>query len=220
MQVALAVPLRVWVGFAFVFGLVVGSFLNVVIYRLPREESIVHPGSHCPGCGAPVRWWDNVPLVSYLWLRGRCRGCRARISLRYPLVELLTGALFAAVALRFGPVPMAVVGCAFAAALVATAAIDFDHQIIPDEISLGGLAVALVAVPAASWLAGVPATVASAEEVSAVIPAGAEPKPTCKRSYEVKKNSLFLPFQRPGPPSPNLGRITGPPRLPPPRNRS
>jgi leader peptidase (prepilin peptidase) / N-methyltransferase len=174
MEVALAVPLRVWVGFAFVFGLVVGSFLNVVIHRLPREESIVHPGSHCPGCGAPVRWWDNIPLLSYLWLRGRCRGCRARISLRYPLVELLTGVLFAAVALRFGPVPMAVVGCAFAAALVATAAIDFDHQIIPDEISLGGLAVALVAVPAASWLAGVPASTAIARSaLGAVVGGGA-----------------------------------------------
>jgi leader peptidase (prepilin peptidase) / N-methyltransferase len=155
MEVALAVPLRVWVGFAFVFGLVVGSFLNVVIHRLPREESIVHPGSHCPGCGAPVRWWDNIPL-------------------RYPLVELLTGVLFAAVALRFGPVPMAVVGCAFAAALVATAAIDFDHQIIPDEISLGGLAVALVAVPAASWLAGVPASTAIARSaLGAVVGGGA-----------------------------------------------
>jgi leader peptidase (prepilin peptidase)/N-methyltransferase len=156
MDVAELVPLRVWVGVAFTFGLVVGSFLNVVIHRLPRDESIVHPSSHCPRCQTPVRWYDNLPLLSYLWLRGRCRGCGAPISLRYPLVELLTALLFAAVALRFGPVPMAVVGCAFAAALVATAAIDFDHQIIPDEISLGGLAVALVAVPAATWLAGAP----------------------------------------------------------------
>ena len=171
-EAALAVPLRVWVGVAFTFGLVVGSFLNVVIHRLPRDESIVHPGSHCPGCGAPVRWWDNIPLLSYLWLRGRCRGCKAPISPRYPLVELLTGLLFAAVALRFGPVPMAVVGCAFAAALVATAAIDFDHQIIPDEISLGGLAVALVAVPAASWLAGIPVSAAIARSALGAIVGG------------------------------------------------
>jgi leader peptidase (prepilin peptidase) / N-methyltransferase len=155
MQVALSVPDRVWAGFAFVLGVIVGSFLNVVIHRLPRDESIVHPSSHCPSCQTPLRWFDNVPLASYLWLRGRCRGCGAHISLRYPLVELLTGVLFIAVALRFGPTPMALVGCAFAAALVATAAIDFDHQIIPDEISLGGLALALVAVPVSGWLSGV-----------------------------------------------------------------
>jgi leader peptidase (prepilin peptidase)/N-methyltransferase len=154
MDVVLAVSLRVWAGVALTFGLIVGSFLNVVIHRLPRDESIVHPSSHCPSCHAPVRWYDNLPLVSYLWLRGRCRGCGIRISPRYPVIELLTGLLFAAVALRFGPTPMAIVGCAFAAALVATAAIDFDHQIIPDEISLGGLAIALVAVPFVSWLGG------------------------------------------------------------------
>ena len=154
MDVVQAVPEGVWVGFAFVFGLCVGSFLNVVIHRLPREESIVHPSSHCPSCHTPVRWYDNLPLLSYLWLRGRCRGCGIRISPRYPVIELLTGVLFAAVALRFGPTPMALVGCAFVAALVATAAIDFDHQIIPDEISLGGLAIALAAVPFVDWLAG------------------------------------------------------------------
>ena len=154
LDVAHAVPDRVWVGFAFVLGLCVGSFLNVVIHRLPRDESIVHPSSHCPRCQTALRWFDNVPLVSYLWLRGRCRGCGGAISLRYPVIELVTGLLFAGVAMRFGAAPMTLVGCAFAAALVATAAIDFDHQIIPDEISLGGLAVALVAVPAASRLAG------------------------------------------------------------------
>ena len=153
-ELALSVPQRVWVGAALVLGLIVGSFLNVVIHRLPRDESIVHPSSHCPRCQTPLRWFDNLPLVSYLRLRGRCRGCGARISLRYPVIELITGLLFAGVALRFGAAPMTLVGCAFAAALVATAAIDFDHQIIPDEISLGGLAVALVAVPAASQLAG------------------------------------------------------------------
>ena len=88
-------PDRVWVGFAFVLGLCVGSFLNVVIHRLPRDESIVHPSSHCPSCQTPLRWFDNLPLVSYLWLRGRCRGCGGRISLRYPVIELVTGLLFA-----------------------------------------------------------------------------------------------------------------------------
>src|SRR5688572_9585573 len=172
MEVAQLVPLRVWVVVAFTFGLIVGSFLNVVIHRLPRDESIVHPSSHCPLCQTPVRWYDNVPLLSYLWLRGRCRGCSAPISLRYPLVELLTGFLFAAVALRFGPVPMTVVGCAFAAALVATAAIDFDHQIIPDEISLGGLAVALVAVPVTSWLGGTPLDAAIARSALGALVGG------------------------------------------------
>jgi leader peptidase (prepilin peptidase) / N-methyltransferase len=144
----------VWLTTGFAFGLLVGSFLNVVIHRLPRDESIVHPGSHCPACRAPVRWYDNLPLLSFLWLRGRCRGCGAPISLRYPAIELLTGVLFALVAWRFGVTPMVVPACAFAAALVATAAIDFDHQIIPDELSLGGLVVALVAVPGATWLSG------------------------------------------------------------------
>ncbi len=84
------------------YGLVFGSFLNVVIYRLPRGMSLVRPRSHCPACGATVRWFDNVPLLSYLLLRGRCRACRARISVRYPLVELASGALAAAVVVRFG----------------------------------------------------------------------------------------------------------------------
>ena len=135
-------------------GLLVGSFLNVVIYRLPRGESLLHPPSHCPGCREPVRWFDNVPLLSFCVLRGRCRHCRQPISLRYPAIEALTGLLFAMVALRFGWSPTTALGCVFVAALVATAFIDFDHQIIPDEISLGGLLLALLAVPAVAWGAG------------------------------------------------------------------
>ena len=151
MEVALGVPREVAVGVALCFGLLVGSFLNVVIHRLPRGESIVHPPSHCPGCDTPVRWYDNIPVLAYVWLGGRCRDCRAPISLRYPAIELLTGLVFAGVALRFGFAPMTVLGCVFAAALVATAFIDFDHQIIPDEISLGGLGLALLAVPGLAW---------------------------------------------------------------------
>jgi len=139
---------------ALAFGLVVGSFLNVVAHRLPRGESIVHPGSRCPRCREPVRWFDNVPVLSWLWLRGRCRSCRAPISLRYPAIEALTGVVFAAVALRYGASPATLVGCAFAAALIATAVVDLDHQIIPDEISVGGLGVALVVVPALAALGG------------------------------------------------------------------
>jgi leader peptidase (prepilin peptidase)/N-methyltransferase len=140
--------------FALAFGLVVGSFLNVVVYRLPRGESIAWPGSRCPRCEAPIAFYDNVPLLSWLWLRGRCRRCRAPIAWRYPALELLTGLLFLAVAARYGASLEALLWMGFAAALVAAAAIDFEHQIIPDEISLGGLAAGLVAVPGLAALAG------------------------------------------------------------------
>ena len=141
-------------GFAGAFGLVVGSFLNVVIYRVPRGESVVRPGSRCPRCATPIAAWDNVPVLSYLWLRGRCRHCGAAISWRYPAFELVTGALFAAIAWRHGPTLEALLWMGFAAALLAAAAIDFEHQIIPDEISLGGLAAGLVLLPALAWLEG------------------------------------------------------------------
>jgi leader peptidase (prepilin peptidase)/N-methyltransferase len=136
-----------WIGFAFAYGLVIGSFLNVVIFRLPEGRSIVSPGSRCPGCDAAIRAWDNVPVLSYLLLRGRCRGCGIRISPRYPGVELFTGVLFAVIAWRFGPGWEAPLYGLFAAALTAAALIDFDHQIIPDEISLSGLVVGLLLVP-------------------------------------------------------------------------
>jgi leader peptidase (prepilin peptidase)/N-methyltransferase len=144
----------VFAGAAFVLGLMIGSFLNVVIYRLPRGESLLHPGSHCPACNARIAPWDNVPVLAYLWLGGRCRRCGARIALRYPLVELFTGLIFAAIAFRYGALAMTAVWLAFAAAMIAAAAIDFDHRIIPDEISLGGLLVALATVPAAQWIDG------------------------------------------------------------------
>ncbi len=148
------IPPPMFTGAVFVLGLVVGSFLNVVIHRLPRGESVAYPGSHCPGCQAAIAPWDNVPVLAWLWLRGRCRRCGTGISLRYPLVELLTALVFAAIAFRHGATAMTFVWLAFAAALIAAAAIDFDHRIIPDEISLGGLAVALVAVPTAQWFDG------------------------------------------------------------------
>jgi leader peptidase (prepilin peptidase)/N-methyltransferase len=142
------------VGFAFAFGLVVGSFLNVVVYRLPRGESLAWPGSRCPGCQSPIAPYDNVPLLSWLLLRGRCRHCRAPIVWRYPALELLTGGVFLALAVRHGASLETLLWMAFAAALVAAAAIDLEHQIIPDEISLGGLAVGLVAVPGLAALSG------------------------------------------------------------------
>jgi leader peptidase (prepilin peptidase)/N-methyltransferase len=130
------------------FGLIVGSFLNVVIYRLPRGESIAFPGSHCPGCAAPIAPWDNVPVLSYLWLRGRCRHCNVRISLRYPAIELLTGLAFVAVFAQFGPSLAALVYMVFVAGLIVAAAVDVDLQIIPDEISVGGLLLGMLVVPA------------------------------------------------------------------------
>jgi leader peptidase (prepilin peptidase)/N-methyltransferase len=137
-------------GCALAFGLVVGSFLNVVIHRLPLGESIVFPASHCPGCGTHIAAFDNVPVFSYLVLRGACRSCGSTISPRYPAVELLTGVVFALVALRFGFTPATLLFTVFAAGLIVAGVVDLDHQIIPDEISLGGLVVGLMVVPA--WL--------------------------------------------------------------------
>ena len=139
---------------AFALGLVVGSFLNVVIHRWPRGESVVRPRSRCPACGHAIAAWENVPVLSYLWLRGRCRSCAAPIPLRYPLVELLTGGVFALLISVQGISFMTPLWLAFAAALIAVAVIDFDHRVIPDRISLGGLAVGLVAVPALRSLEG------------------------------------------------------------------
>jgi leader peptidase (prepilin peptidase) / N-methyltransferase len=121
-----------------VAGLLIGSFLNVVIHRLPRGESLLRPASRCPECGAPVRPYDNVPVISWLLLRGRCRSCGAQISARYPLVELLTAGLFVAVVLVKGADRDAWLGLAFVAVLVPVAFIDLDHRIIPNRILLPG----------------------------------------------------------------------------------
>jgi leader peptidase (prepilin peptidase)/N-methyltransferase len=145
---------RAFVAIAFVLGALVGSFLNVVVHRLPRGESIVHPGSRCPACGHAIRPWHNVPVLGWLWLRGRCRDCGTAISARYPLVELATAVLFAAVAHRFGPSPMAGLWMAFGAALLVAALVDLDHRIIPDAISLGGLVAGLTIAPALRVLDG------------------------------------------------------------------
>ena len=117
-----------------VFGLVLGSFLSVVIYRVPRKQSIVAPRSACPQCGATIEARDNVPVLSYVLLRGRCRSCGARISLRYPLLELATAALFAGASLRFhAPYTAAVVALLFMV-LETMAVIDIEHQIVPNRI--------------------------------------------------------------------------------------
>ena len=125
-------------------GLAVGSFLNVVIHRLPRKASIVSPASHCPHCGATLRWHDNVPLLSYVLLGGRCRACRAPIGLRYPLVEAATAGVFVAHYLVLGWSPLLLVRLVFAAAMLALFAIDLEHRLLPNAITLPGLVVGLV----------------------------------------------------------------------------
>jgi leader peptidase (prepilin peptidase) / N-methyltransferase len=117
-----------------VFGAVVGSFLNVVIHRLPLGESLVHPRSRCPSCGTQIAGYDNIPIVSWLVLRGRCRHCQAPISPRYPAVELLTAVAFAAVVLAGGLDDDLVLELPFVAALIALAGIDYDHKLLPNRI--------------------------------------------------------------------------------------
>jgi leader peptidase (prepilin peptidase)/N-methyltransferase len=131
--------------YAFAVGLCVGSFLNVVIYRLPLGASIVRPASHCPACGAPVRPWDNIPLVSWLALAGLCRDCGVSISPRYFLIELFTGLLTWGVARVYGFEVTAIFFMVVVWSLVAVTFIDLDHQIIPDEITLGGAVLGLAA---------------------------------------------------------------------------
>jgi leader peptidase (prepilin peptidase)/N-methyltransferase len=120
-------------------GLCVGSFLNVCIHRLPSRTSIVFPASRCPVCGHLLAWTDNIPVVSYLALRGRCRYCRAPISARYPIVEALTCGIFVLHWLVFGPTPLLLVRLVFACALVVLFAIDLEHQILPNVITLPGI---------------------------------------------------------------------------------
>jgi leader peptidase (prepilin peptidase)/N-methyltransferase len=129
--------------FVFTFGAIIGSFLNVCIVRLPDGRSVVSPPSHCPKCQTYLAWYENVPILSYLVLGGRCRTCKIRISPIYPAVEVLTGALALALFLRLGPTLAFAGYFAFAAALVVITFIDLDHQIIPDVISLPGIAVGL-----------------------------------------------------------------------------
>ena len=123
----------------FVFGTCVGSFLNVCIYRLPESKSIVHPRSMCPSCGTLIASYDNIPIVSYMVLRGKCRHCAARISFRYPVIELISGIFAVGVFLKYGSSVEALIYYIFIATLLVITFIDIDHQIIPDVISLPGI---------------------------------------------------------------------------------
>jgi leader peptidase (prepilin peptidase)/N-methyltransferase len=151
---ALMPPAAAWAGVA-ALGLVLGSFLNVCIYRLPRGGSLVHPRSFCPHCGALIRWFDNVPLLSFLVLRGRCRGCGAPISWVYPLVEAVNAAAYLALFSRYGPGPAFALLALFASSLVALVAIDARHQILPDRITLPVLAAGVAGAglnPEVTWI--------------------------------------------------------------------
>ncbi len=139
-------------------GLAVGSFLNVVAARVPLKRSIVHPGSACMSCGTQIAWYDNIPVLSYVLLRGRCRACDARIPLRYPLVEVVTAVLIAGCVWKFGLSGDAAIAAFFGAALVAVSATDLEHRIVPNRIVVPAAAIVLVAQtalhPSVEWVLG------------------------------------------------------------------
>jgi leader peptidase (prepilin peptidase)/N-methyltransferase len=130
----------------FIFGAVIGSFLNVCIYRIPREESIVKPASRCTSCGTPIRFYDNIPILSYIMLLGKCRYCKTKLSVRYPLIEFLNAILYVIVVKVFGPASPWIIAAyfVFVSSLIVIFFIDLDHQIIPNGITLPGIPIAVV----------------------------------------------------------------------------
>ena len=138
-------PVTLGLALVTIFGAVIGSFLNVVIHRVPREESVVFPNSRCPACGAAIKFYDNIPIFGYLALRGRCRNCRAPISARYPAVEALTAVLFGLTFARDGLTLALIPDLVFVAAIIALVFIDAEHMILPNVITYPGLALALLA---------------------------------------------------------------------------
>lgn len=141
-----AVPFHFWSVVFFAFGCLVGSFLNVCIHRLPLEQSVVSPPSHCPHCKYSIPWYLNVPLFTWLWLRGKCANCQAPISVRYFIIELLTGLFFLLSWLRFGEESalLALVYCLVLAGFIVGTATDFEHLIIPDEVTKGGMVAGVI----------------------------------------------------------------------------
>lgn len=138
------IPAAAALVFAGLIGACIGSFLNVVIYRLPLGQSIVSPPSRCPRCGSRLRWFENVPILGWLWLRGRCRHCQSRISIQYPAVELLTALLFVLVVWVTPPGPLLVTRLLFVCILIALFGIDLEHQILPNSITLPGIVAGLL----------------------------------------------------------------------------
>ena len=150
------IPFHFWSLVFFTFGCNIGSFLNVCIHRLPLGQSVASPPSHCPHCKYSIPWYLNIPLVTWLWLRGKCRNCGAPISIRYFLVELLTGVTFLACWNAFGrqSAILALIYCLFLAGLIAATFIDIEHLIIPDEITIGGMVVGAICAAAMPQLLG------------------------------------------------------------------
>ena len=148
--------------FSVIFGLIIGSFLNACIYRIPLKKSLIHPPSSCPQCGKPIRFYDNIPVLSYLFLLGKCRACHAPIPIRYPIVELIVGLLSLALFMRYGLSPMYFFSFLFVAALVTISFIDLQHKIIPDVISLPGILlgviVSIIPFSQVSWLGAIVST--------------------------------------------------------------
>ncbi len=139
---------------AFFFGSIVGSFLNVCIYRLPKKQSVISPSSRCPHCGEPIKFYDNIPIISYLFLRGKCRHCKAEISFRYPVVEILTGLLSLGLLVKYGLTFQYWLLFLFIALLIIITFVDLDYQLIPDIISLPGIFLGFGAsflLPGMSW---------------------------------------------------------------------
>ena len=137
--------------FAAVLGAVAGSFLNVVVYRLPRGESLLAPGSHCTSCSTPIKPYDNVPVLGWIWLRGRCRACRAGISPRYPLVEAVTAGLCVAVVLQDSSLAAVLLGITLVLVLVPVALIDIENHIVPNRITAPAAVVAIALGCALNW---------------------------------------------------------------------
>ena len=139
------------VGAAGLFGLAIGSFLNVCIIRLPADESLVHPPSRCPTCGTPIPWYDNVPVASWIALRGKCRSCRTRISIQYPVVEAATAALWMSAAWYYGFTVTGVGAALFGSILLGITVTDAQHMIIPHEFTFGGLVIGLGMAAIQGW---------------------------------------------------------------------
>ncbi len=137
--------------FAAALGAILGSFLNVLILRLPKDESVVFPGSKCPHCEAPIAWYDNIPLISWLVLGGKCRSCKAGISIQYPLIELVVAAIWALAVWHYGATLTAVTGALFGTILLGIAVTDARHYLIPDEFSLGGLVIGMLLSLRGGW---------------------------------------------------------------------
>ena len=152
----LEMPIWMSTLFTGLIGLIVGSFVNVVVVRLPQGKSLIQPGSHCPHCKKSLRWSDNIPVLSYLLLKGKCRTCKTRISVRYPVIEIVTALLFLAVKVRFNlPLLLLFRDWIFVAVLVAITFIDLEHRIIPNSLSLGGLLLGLTSaglLPELGWI--------------------------------------------------------------------